>query len=339
MRVLVTGATGLLGNTIVRELQNRGITASVVLRNEPAPQIFDGLDVSKVFGSLGEPENAPGEKPAPDWLGEAIRDCDAVVHSAAHIHIGWRHLDHSMAVNRLGTRQIAEACRLHSKRLVHIGTVNTLALGNEDAPADEDTSIDPVNRQVACAYTQSKRASVLEVQRVVARGLMATIIHPGFMLGPWDWKPSSGQMILELARRWAPLAPSGGCSLCDSRDVAAGVVNALEMSVESGRSFIMAGHNLSYRQLWDELTVRLGKKPPVGTAPFWLQKMTGHVGDAATCVSGREATLNGAAVGMSRQFHWYDSTRAQTELGYTIRPASETLDDAVAWVRNHHPTR
>ena len=56
-------------------------------------------------------------------------------------------------------------------------------------------------------------------------GLDAVIVNPGFMLGPWDWKPSSGRMLLEVAQGIAWLAPQGHFSVCDVRDVVAGILS------------------------------------------------------------------------------------------------------------------
>lgn len=336
MRILVTGGTGLLGNTVIRQLLAKNIEVVASLRRQTEDSAFRGLDVSVVMGDLADHPGALQVDSTPAWLCNAVASCDAVVHCAAHIHIGWRQMDQSMAANVIGTRRVAEACRFHGKRMAHVGTVNALAVGQASKPADEDTVVDRDHRQVPCAYTVSKRESVQEVAQAVSRGLNAVIIHPGFMLGPWDWKPSSGRMVVELAKRWAPLAPSGGCSLCDSRDVAAGIIQALSADVESGRAYIMGGHNLSYRQLWSEIDARLGKRPPLGVAPGWLQSLTGRISDAATHISGHERTLNGASVQMSSQFHWYESHRARTELGYSIRPAEETLDEAIDWLRKHH---
>lgn len=336
MRILVTGGTGLLGNTLIRQLLAKNIEVVASLRRQPESPAFRGLDVSVITGDLADHAGTLQVDTAPAWLCNAVASCDAVVHCAAHIHIGWRQMDQSMAVNALGTRRVAEACRLHGKRMVHVGTVNTLAVGQASKPADEDTIVDRDNQQVPCAYTVSKRESVHQVTSAVSRGLNAVIIHPGFMLGPWDWKPSSGQMIVELAKRWTPLAPSGGCSLCDSRDVAAGIIQAVSADVESGRTYIMGGHNISYWQLWSEINARLAKRPPLGVAPGWLQSLTRRISDAVTLISGHERTLNGASVQMSSQFHWYDSYRARTELGYSIRPAEETLDEAITWLGKHY---
>ena len=72
---------------------------------------------------------------------------------------------------------------------------------------------------------------------------------------------------------------------------------------------------------------------PTGPAGLWI---AGKLADAFSLVSGKEGDLNSAVVQMSRMFHWYDSTRAKTELGYTRRDQNETLDDAVAWIQDHH---
>ncbi len=164
-------------------------------------------------------------------IDRAIANCDAVIHSAGLIHIGWKKLDESMRVNRDGTRIIAEACLKHGRKLVHVGTVDTLPAGTRDQPADETTPPSQANRKVPCSYVLSKRAGVDEVLEVLKQGLDCVIVHPGFMLGPWDWKPSSGRMMLELGRGWKPIAPSGGCSVCDSRDVAAATIRAIDAKV------------------------------------------------------------------------------------------------------------
>src|SRR5690606_34804039 len=130
--------------------------------------------------------------------------CDAVIHSAAMIHLGWQQMDASLRANRDGTATVAAAALQRGCPLVHIGTVNTLALACDGSPVSEEPPITAATAQVPCAYVVSKRASVQAVQQELERGLDARIVHPGFMLGPWDWKPSSGRMIVELGRRYIP---------------------------------------------------------------------------------------------------------------------------------------
>ena len=69
------------------------------------------------------------------------------------------------------------------------------------------------------------------------------------MLGPWDWKPSSGRMLLQVAKGRALFAPWGMNSYCDVRDVAAAAITAAERGV-AGRRYILAGESHSYFQAW-----------------------------------------------------------------------------------------
>ncbi len=223
----------------------------------------------------------------------------------------------------------------HDRKLVHVGTVNTLAIGTRDAPSNETTPLDHAGGQIPCSYVVSKRAGVAEVQRGIDQGLRALVVHPGFMLGPWDWKPSSGRMILEVGRSWKPIAPSGGCCVCDVRDVAAGTIAALDAEVENGRHFILGGENWSYFQLWTEMAKRMGTRGPIMAAGP-LQRWLGSVAGDGWSMIAREGDLNSAGVKMSSLFHFHDSTRARQELGYQTRDVAESLDEAADWITSHH---
>ena len=118
MKVFLTGGTGLLGNNIARQLSDRGDQVVALVRQQPADEVFAGVDVELVRGDLH----------SKDVIDQTIARCDAVIHSAALIHIGWQLLDESMRANRDGTEVIAQAARKHAKRMVHVGTVNTLAM-------------------------------------------------------------------------------------------------------------------------------------------------------------------------------------------------------------------
>lgn len=332
MRIFVTGGTGLLGNTILRQLTAEGVSLLALVRGEPDPKVFAGIETKFVIADLNDI----------DSIDQAVRQCDGVIHSAGFIHLGWREREASMRVNRDGTANLVNACLKYQRKIVHVGTVNTLGLGSRDFIASETSPLDHAGGQVPCSYVDSKRAGVSEVQRGVAEGLEAVVVHPGFMLGPWDWKPSSGRMMVEVGKSWKPLSPSGGCSLCDARDVAAGTIAALRRDIPSGREFALAGHNLTYLELWRRMAAHMGTRGPWMKAGPLNLMAAGIAGDLwATAVSpwgGREPDLNSAAIRMSRQFHWYDSARACAELGYEIREAEESLADAARWLRGEWET-
>lgn len=326
MRVFVTGGSGLLGNTVLRHLEATEHESAYLVRDNASSDVFAGLHSAVFQGDLHDL----------DCLERATQWADVVIHCAGFIHIGWKRLAESMHVNRDGTRHVVEACLRNHCRLLHIGTVNTQAIGSRDATADETTPLDNEGGQIQCSYVLSKCAGNEEVQRGIERGLRAVLLHPGFMLGPWDWKPSSGRMLLEVGRAWRPISPRGGCSVCDSRDVADAIIAAIDTDVPNGRSYILAGYNETYYNLWTQMGNRFGRPRPIMPAGP-LQRIIGSTyGDLRAKLTGQESEINSAAIAMTSQYHWYDCTRAQTELGYHNRPLEETLDDATKWIRERH---
>ena len=328
MRVFVTGGTGLLGNTVLRQLGRTHETLALV-RSDPDERVFQGIDTEFVRGDLN----------SEDVIDEAVSRSDAVINAAGLIHLGWKKMEQSMRVNRDGTRIVAEACLKHRKRLVHVGTVNVMAIGSRKSPSNEETELDANGGQVPCTYVLSKRAGCDEVRRLSQQGLSAVLVHPGFMMGPWDWKPSSGRMLLEVAGFWKMMSPWGGNSLCDSRDVANATIAALEKGGDDARDFILAGANWRYKKLWGELAKRVGKLGPIAPAGPLVRWAAGAIGDLKAKVTGNETDLNSASVQMSNRFNFYDSSRAKCELDYENRPSEDTLDEACGWIIDHHLNR
>lgn len=321
MRILVTGATGLLGNNLVRSLLATQRHAVRLLVRNRQDKALAGLDVELFDGDVRNREQVLC----------AAHGCDAIIHSAAGVQLGWTKLDEHRSINVTGTANMVEAARANNARLVHISTVDTLGLGSPSAPADENS---PKEGKVLCTYVRTKREAEAVVEEAIRDGVDAVIVHPGFMLGPWDWKPSSGRMLLAVAKTFTPAAPTGGCSACDVRDVAAGVIAALERG-ERGAHYILAGHNVSYMDLWKQMAAVSGGKPPFLPVGPLLRVLGSTFGDLWTKISGREGDVNSATVKMGSQWHYYSSAKAEGALGYRVRPLETSLRDAWQWFKEH----
>lgn len=322
MKVLITGANGLLGNNIARLAQKRGMKISGICRSDVKNRAFEGLDIEVFQLDLTDREK----------LGKVFENhFDVVIHCAANIHIGWKFLDIGKHVNRDGTQFLLEEAGQRGTKFIHVSTVNTLTVGAKETIVDEDT---PGDGQIPCTYVVTKRMAERLAVDAAAAGQNVVIMHPGFMLGPWDWKPSSGRMIQAL-QGFAPLAPSGGCTVCDPRDVAEAILNAIDRGV-SGRHYILGGENISYLQLWRQICKELGKKGPFTYMRAPARILASTIGDMISHFMKTELDINSAAIGMASQFHWYSSQRAIEELGYNPRPANESIRDAVEWLRRNH---
>jgi dihydroflavonol-4-reductase len=317
MKYLVTGSTGLVGNNVVRALLSANEQVRVLTRAASDPRPLANLPLERLEGDVRDPAACA----------EACRGVDVVVHAAGFVHIGWTQRDLHEAINVEGTRNIAAAARNAGARLVHVSTTNALGLGTLEQPASE---VGGRPGMVETPYVRSKRAAEKLVLAEVERGLWGVIVNPTTLFGPWDWKPSSGTMIVEVARR-STFVPVGAQNFGDARDVAATAI-AASMRGRPGERYILGGHNLTYRDAWTQIAALAGKRPPwIPMGPVFRLVAAGYC-NLRTAVTGQEGAANSAAVAMGRLSHCYTSDKAVRELGHTIRPFSETLQDAWHWL-------
>ena len=321
MTILVTGATGLVGNNLVRMLLERGSAVRVLMRESSDPRSLEGLDIEVRYGDIRD-ESA---------VARAIEGAEAVLHAAGQVHLGWTGMEMQRAINVDGTKHVAAGALAANAKMVHVSSVDALGLGSRDQPADEES---PIEGKVPCGYVLTKRDAEVVLGEYIEQGLFAPMVNPGFMLGPWDWKPSSGRMLLAVGKTFTPLAPGGGCSACDVRDVCTGILTALERG-QSGRRYVLAGQNITFYEFWKLLAEVSGGRPPWGRARKFLPWVAGAAGDVMAKLTGKEGDVNSASVKVSRQFHFYSSARAQQELDYRNRPLEETVRDAWQWFQDH----
>jgi dihydroflavonol-4-reductase len=231
-----------------------------------------------------------------------------VIHAAAHVRMGWCDPRLFHAVNVIGTRNDATASRDLGARMVHISSTDVFGRCSLRQPTNEETVPQSMPN---IPYAMTKRAGEGLVLEMCELGLNGVIANPGFMLGPWDWKPSSGKVMLAVGRGTAIVAPKGWFSLCDARDVAAGVLAARDCEA-IGRRYILAGETLRF-----------------------IDGLGGYSGDIWGWLTGKEPDVNSAAVAMARIPKNYSSARAECELGYHRGPLHETISDAWHWFRAH----
>ena len=316
---LVTGATGLVGNNVVRQFVDRGRPVRVLVRGSGpvVDRAFAGLPVTRCPGALDDERS----------LAAASAGAGVVVHAAAVVHCGWARLEEMRRVNVEGTRLVARAARLAGARLIHVSSVDAIGLRSDGGPADEDT---PPGGMPECPYVVTKREAEAAVLAEVERGLDAVIVNPVYMLGPWDWKPSSGRMLLEVGAGKGLFAPPGGNDFVDVRDVAIGILAATERG-RTGRRYILGGHPLTYLDAWRVFARIAGRMQPLGLAPPVAVRTAGWIGDVVSLFTRRERPVNSAATRMSMLAHNFCCRRAETELGYVFRPFEATVQDAWEW--------
>lgn len=323
MKALVTGATGLLGNNIVRRLLDGGAEVRAMSTSANSTRALRNLDVERFEADIRDREA----------VARATQGVDVVFHCAGLVCLGWSHRAEHDAINIGGARNVADALRGSAVRLVHVSSVNALGIAWPDRIGNEEDFDDGIT---PCPYVTSKRAGGRYIDGLAAQGdLDAVTVYPGFFLGPWDWKPSSGQLLLGIAHRYSPWVPTGGASLADARDVAEGAVAAFQRG-RTGRDYILAGNNLDFREIFRLAAECVGTYRPILPLGPLALALGGIGGVIIERVTGREPVVNSAALKIANMRTWFSSKRAIDELGYQIRPAESIIQDAWEWLLEYH---
>ena len=322
--VLVTGANGFLGSHLTHELLRRNYQVRAFVRPGSNCQTLAGLPITYCEGDIRES----------DSLERAIDGCDALIHAAALAQVNPARSPAIWAMNLAGTETTIEvAHRSGIKRFVYVGTANVFGFGTREQPGTEATPF--AGQGYGSDYIDSKRAATQTVQQAVQKlGLPAVLVHPTFMLGPLDAKPTSGRMLLELFRGKVIGYPVGGKNFVHVRDVAVATVNALTQG-RIGESYILGNENMSYQESFHLMARLLGVAPPRWPIPPGLARLYGFLCDAWARATGQPGQLNSAMIAVANDGHYFSSQKAITELGLPQTPIAEAIRDAFDWFKKH----
>ncbi len=326
-RMLVTGATGLLGSHVVDEARNRGWTVRALVR-EPARA--NGLRTRDVELTEGDLLSAAS-------LRRAAEGCEAVVHAAAVIGAG-TDLESFRAGNVAGTENVLDASAWAGARLVHVSS--TAVFGQEryrERPTDEAVALPELPEWDA--YGRTKQEAERAVLRDAEGGrVWAAVVRPPLMYGPRD-RQFVPRVAPALRFGVAPLPAAGLTTLplVHARSVAQGILAALERAPKSGSVYhLTEDRPVTVADLIEGagrgLGVRLRRVPiprPLAAAGF--------AGLAAFLVLTGRADVARRASGAYRMVtrpNPFSCERARAELGWRpeLDPV-EALTDAFRWWR------
>jgi dihydroflavonol-4-reductase len=319
---LVTGATGFVGANIVEALNRAGWRVRILHRKTSSMAALRGLRFEAAEGDVTDPAS----------LLPALQGCDAVFHAAAVVMEFWQpDLDRLYRVNVEGTRNVVQAAlAANVPRLVYTSSQGALGFADRRTPLNEGAqfNIPPA----AYPYGHSKHLAEQEVRAAVAQGLHAVIVNPSVVMGPRDVNLLNSRIILEVAKGRIPLLPPGGINVVDVHDVASGQLLALEKG-RTGERYLLAGHNVSNRQLAREIAAVLGVRPPRGEIPLPLIPALARAVDGANRLAPRPLPLSGDVLRMGARFFYADNHKAVTELDLQVTPLRHTIQRAVEWLQ------
>lgn len=319
----VTGATGHLGNVLVRELLRRGKRVRALVEPGDEARALAGLDVELVRGDVLRPGTLPA----------AFAGTEVLFHLAGVVSISSLDIELVRTVNVDGTRNVVQAAREAGvRRLVYTSSVHALTEPGRGGVLTEEAGYDPA--LAPGDYGKAKAAASRIVLDAVREGLDAVIVNPVYVLGPHDYRLSEiGEVILMFSRFPVPAGMDGCYDFIDVRDIARGHVAAAERG-RTGESYLLSGERMTVRELMRILAGLAGRKPPRVFIPLKVAAGIAAFAPIFEKVTRRRALLTPYAVHTLAVDFEIRDRKAREELGHDPRPIEETLRDAWAWMRD-----
>lgn len=319
----VTGATGHLGNVLVRELLRRGKRVRALVEPGDEARALAGLDVEVVRGDVLRPGT----------LAAAFAGTDVVFHLAGVVSISSLDIELVRTVNVDGTRNVVQAAREAGvRRLVYTSSVHALTEPGRGGVLTEEAGYDPA--LAPGDYGKAKAAASRIVLDAAREGLDAVIVNPVYVLGPHDYRLSEiGEVILMFSRFPVPAGMDGCYDFVDVRDVALGHVAAAERG-RTGESYLLSGERMTVRELMRILAGLAGRRPPRVFIPLKVAAGIAAFAPIFEKVTRRRALLTPYAVHTLAVDFEIRDRKAREELGHDPRPLEGTLRDAWAWMRD-----
>jgi dihydroflavonol-4-reductase len=326
MKALITGANGLIGAHLVRELHRKRWQARAMVRASSRLDALEGTVAERVIGDVMQ---------APETLAKLMANCDVVFHTAAHyVYAGPAAADmDATAVD--GTRNVIEAAALAGVRRVVV-TSSSVVFGSTPTPCvlDETAPLGHVNADgfAEPPYVASKvKQDRLAAEFARSLGIEVLFACPTVTVGPHATTlgPSNGMIVAYLADPFRMTYP-GGCNIVSARDVAAGhVLIAAKGAV--GEHYLLGSENLDWQQIHTMIAELCGVERPRLSINHTLAYCAGALDELRAALQQRVPLTTRHQARMIGRWYWYSHAKV-AKLGYAPAPARAALAEACAWL-------
>lgn len=320
MKILITGADGMLGSSICREALIQGYSVRAFILPNRNMNTLNGLPIELFYGNLLDKIS----------LEKAVEGCDVIINAAASTQIWPRR---NALINEINFEAVLNLVLLAKKykihRFIQIGTANSFGHGTKNNPGNEQT--DFMGNFYKMDYVDSKyKAQVWLLNEAKESKFPAIVINPTFMVGPYDSGPSSGKILLSLIQNQLPGYTSGMKNFVYSKDVAVATVNAIKLG-ELGNCYIAGNINLSFKEFFIEACKVQGKPFKLIKIPSFLIISIGLFSSVISRVTKRPPKLGFHMAKQSIMVQCYSASKAQNKLNMPSTPIREAIKSCIDW--------
>ena len=324
-KIILTGAAGHVGSTLLRMLGDSDTQIRALLLPEEAP-VVEAENIQYFKGDVTEKESLRSlfENAAEDTL---------VIHAAAVISIQSRMTEHLWNVNVNGVRNVTDLCIEHSVgRLIHISSVHAIPELPKGQVMKEVSSYS--EEQVFGPYAKTKAAGAQIVLDAVKNGLDAIIVLPSGIIGPYDsGRNHMVQMAVDYLNGKLPAAVQGGYAVVDVRDVADGCLKAAEFG-RTGESYLLSSRYADISEILGIVAKIAGKKP-LPVLPVWVAILGVPFIGLYSKIKHERPLYTSYALHTVKSNSSFSNEKAVRDLGFSPRPLNETIEDMVSWLQSY----
>ena len=324
MLAVVTGASGHVGNVLVRNLLRAGLRVRALDTQFGAS--LEGLDIDRITASVLDRAG----------IRRAVSGADVVFHLAGIISVTGDPTGQMWSVNVDGTSAVAEAALAAGvSRFVHCSSVHAYDLEQAGAGLDEAGP-----RAVAAhlpAYDRSKAAAETVIGDAIDAGLHAIIVNPTGVIGPFDFGTSRmARVLIALRQRRLPATLEGEFDWVDVRDVADALMAAAQRGTV-GSNYLVGGRQASLDELAHLAGEVTGVAPPPVRLPMWFARMWTPLATSAGRRTGNPMWYTADSLHALRFPPNLRTRKAEMELQYRPQPLAGTLADFYSWSERRLP--
>lgn len=322
MRILVTGATGKIGNALTKKLLERGDHVVALIRDPERAAPLLGEEVEIAEGDVTDPESlrfaAAGV--------EAVFNCMGIFEQwTAEPGIFNR-------VNADGARNVAVAAReAGARRLVHTSTFDVFHAPRGGTVSEALLA----DYEKGTAYERSKQLAerlVLAEAGAEAGDLEVVIVNPAGIIGPGPWAEHGFDGTLaDLLRGRLPVVPPGGMSLTWVEDAADAHLAALERGAP-GERYIVAGGYASVRDICRVAVEQAGRGRVPMALPERAARAISRAGEAVAKRTGKPPLLPAGQLEFLLWEARADAGRVRRELGIEPLDWREAVRRTTRWI-------
>lgn len=316
-KAIVTGANGFLGANLCRKLLLENYEVTVLVRKNSDLSDLEGLNLKKCYGDITDLKS----------LNEAFKNQDVVFHLAGLISYKKYDREKMNQVNIEGTKNVISACKnTHIKKLLFLSSVVTVGASFNPEVLNEK-SVYKI-KDLNLGYFETKRLAEKEVI-AASKDLFTVIVNPSAIYGFADAKKGSRKNQVKVAQGKLPFYTSGGLNVISVDDVIDGLLLALKNG-KSGERYILSNENITIKKLFELIAKKASVPAPYFKMPTFILHTLGFWGDLLKKGLSQENAYT------ATMFHWFDSSKAKTELGFQPqKTAEQAIEDSVNWMKQN----